>query len=134
MKSGDKDSSDSGFIIILDYTVDGPEQQRQLVDGLAELVKQWVRPHPGFLSAKFHSSTDGTRVINFVHWASEEDYHNFLENSDTDGRIAAIEQALANVSGTVVSPMDSTPNTSPSYTIHRTVTPELQKTDTGVPQ
>jgi C-6 monooxygenase len=84
-----------GFVIILEYTVEGPEQQRQLVEGLAELGKQWVRFHPGFLSARFHVSTDGTRMVNFVNCASEGDYRNFLASSDTEGRIAAIEEVLA---------------------------------------
>jgi len=84
-----------GFVIILEHTVEGPKQQRQLVEGLAELEKQWVRFHLGFLSARFHVSTDGTQVVNFVNWASEDDYRNFLASSDTEGRIAAIEEVLA---------------------------------------
>lgn len=133
MTSQNEGRTDPDFVIILDYIADGPEQQRQLVNGLAELMEQWVSPHSGFLSAKFHTSTDGTQVINIVHWASEKDYRNFLTNSDTDGRIAAIEQALANVSGTVSSPLDSNPDKIPSYTIHRTVTSDPRETDDEVP-
>ena len=107
------------FVIILEYTVEGPEQQRQLVEGFAELGKRWVRFHSGFLSARFHISTDGTRVVNFVNWASEEDYRNFLANSDPEGRIAAIEEVLANVS----SPLDSANPTIPGFTVYRTVEP-----------
>ena len=118
-----------GFVIILEYTVEGPEQQRQLVEGLAALGKRWVRFHPGFLSARFHISTDGTRVVNFVNWASEEDYRNFLANSDTEGRIAAIEEVLANVSGNVSSPLDSANPTIPGFTVYRTVEPSPQEVE-----
>lgn len=38
-----------------------------------------VRFYPGYRSARFHVSTDGTRVYNIVHWASEVDYRHFDE-------------------------------------------------------
>lgn len=121
-------TTEPNFVSILDYLVDGPEQQHQLADGLAEVIKQWVRFHPGFLSAKFHISTDGSRIFNIIQWDSEEDYHRFTTNSDTNGRVAAIKEAFANVSGPVSSPLDDQSNSDiPRYTMYRTVLPENQQ-------
>ncbi|MFD2355958.1 antibiotic biosynthesis monooxygenase [Nonomuraea ferruginea] len=87
-------SADSAFYSIIDYTVDGVDTQRELVEAFAEIQERWVRFYPGYHSARFHVSTDGTRVYNIVHWASEADYRHFVETSDTEGRMAAIGKAL----------------------------------------
>ncbi|WP_433333500.1 antibiotic biosynthesis monooxygenase family protein [Spirillospora sp. CA-294931] len=113
-------STDPGFYSIIDYTVDGPETQRELVDAFAEIQERWVRSYPGYRSARFHVSTDGTRVYNIVHWTSEADYRHFVETSDTEGRMAAIENALKNLSGKAEPRMTGVP----TYTVVREVTPE----------
>ncbi len=102
-------STDSGFYSIIDYTVDGPRTQRELVAAFAEIQERWVRFHPGYRSARFHVSTDGTRVYNIVHWDSEADYRAFVETSDTEGRMAAIQRALDGLSGHAEPRMSGTP-------------------------
>ncbi|RSO02628.1 antibiotic biosynthesis monooxygenase, partial [Streptomyces sp. WAC 06725] len=57
-------STDSGFYSIIDYTVDASDTQRELVEAFAEIQERWVRFYPGYRSARFHVSTDGTRVYN----------------------------------------------------------------------
>ncbi|MGK5672102.1 antibiotic biosynthesis monooxygenase family protein [Micromonospora sp. URMC 106] len=115
--------ADSGFYSIIDYTVDGPDTQRELVEAFAEIQERWVRFYPGYRSARFHVSTDGTRVYNIVHWASEADYQNFVRTSDTDGRMAAIGRALAALSGTAEPRMTG----APTYTVVREVGPGPQR-------
>ncbi|HEY9770639.1 MAG TPA: antibiotic biosynthesis monooxygenase [Coleofasciculaceae cyanobacterium] len=42
---------------------------------MVELAKEHVKPameQPGLISATFHRSLDGTRVINYGHWANKE--------------------------------------------------------------
>ncbi|WP_285774906.1 antibiotic biosynthesis monooxygenase [Microtetraspora sp. NBRC 13810] len=112
-------SVDDGFYSIIDYTVDGFDTQRELVDLFAEIQERWVRFYPGYRSARFHVSTDGTRVYNIVHWESEADYRHFVANSDTDGRMAAIRAAVEGVSGTAVARMTGPP----TYTVVREVGP-----------
>jgi C-6 monooxygenase len=112
-------SGDTGFYSIIDYTVDGPETQAELVDAFAPLLERWVRFYPGFRSARFHVSTDGTRVYNIVHWESEADYRAFVETSDTEGRMAAIRAALEGLSGKAEPRMSG----SPTYTVSREVGP-----------
>lgn len=118
-------SKDSGFYSIIDYTVDGPETQRELVEAFAEIQERWVRFYPGYRSARFHVSTDGTRVYNLVHWASEADYRNFEEKSDSEGRMAAIQAALEGLAGKAEPRMSGDPR----YTVVREVGPGPRRTD-----
>ncbi|WP_030174024.1 antibiotic biosynthesis monooxygenase family protein [Spirillospora albida] len=118
-------STDPGFYSIIDYTVDGPDTQRELVKAFAAIQERWVRFHPGYRSARFHVSTDGSRVYNIVHWASEADYRHFVETSDTDGRMAAIDTALKGLSGEAKPRMTG----APTYTVVREVGPGPQRLD-----
>ncbi|WP_218061774.1 antibiotic biosynthesis monooxygenase [Planobispora rosea] len=79
-------SPDPGFYSIIDYTVDGFDTQHEFVEAFTEIQERWARSHPGYRSARFHVSTDGTRVYDIVHWAGERDYRDFVETSDTEGR------------------------------------------------
>jgi C-6 monooxygenase len=117
-------SNDPGFYSIIDYTVDGPDTQREVVEAFAAIQERWVRFHPGYRSARFHVSTDGTRVYNIVHWASEDDYRRFVETSDTEARMAAIQQALDGLSGSAEPRMSGVP----TYRVVREVGPGPERT------
>ena len=88
-----------GFYSIIDYTVDGVETRQALVEAFVAIQQRWVRFYPGYRSARFFASTDGSRVYNIVHWASEADFRNFEANSDNAGRAAAIREALEGLGG-----------------------------------
>ncbi|MFI1254667.1 antibiotic biosynthesis monooxygenase family protein [Streptomyces netropsis] len=115
-------SNDLAFSSIIEYTVDGPATQSELVSAFAEIQEQWVSFYPGYLSARFHVSTDGTRVYTVVHWATEADHRNFIETSDMKGRMAAIENAVAGLSGKAEPRMTG----APTYTVVREVGPREQ--------
>lgn len=112
-------STDTGFYSIIEHATDGPETQRALVDAFAEIQQRWVCFYPGYVSARFHVSTDGSRVYNIVHWASEEDYRHFLATSDTEGRMAAIQAAMGHLDGRA----EARVGANPTYTIAREVRP-----------
>jgi C-6 monooxygenase len=122
---GAKLSADTGFYSIIEHAVDGPETQRALVDAFAGIQERWVRFYPGYVSARFHVSTDGTRVYNIVHWASEADYRNFVATSDTDGRMAAIRAEMDALPGKV----EARVSANPTYTVVREIGPGPQATD-----
>lgn len=117
--------TDEGFYSIIDYTVDGPRTQRELVEAFAEIQERWVRFYPGYRSARFHVSVDGTRVYTIVHWATEADFRHFAATSDTEGRTAAINAALAGLSGTAEPRMSGDPR----YVVVREVGPGPRRTD-----
>ncbi|WP_156722343.1 antibiotic biosynthesis monooxygenase [Streptomyces apocyni] len=121
-------STGSGFYSIIDYTVDSAQTQEELVAAFAKIQEEWVRFYPGYRSARFHVSTDGTRVYNIVHWAREADYRNFVETSDTEGRMAAIQQALDGLAGKAEPRMSG----APTYRVVREISPQTQ-TQTQTP-
>ncbi|MFI6928292.1 antibiotic biosynthesis monooxygenase [Nonomuraea spiralis] len=118
-------TTDTGFYSIIDYTVDGHDTQRELVAAFAEIQERWVRFYPGYRSARFHLSTDGTRVYNIVHWASEDDYRHFVNTSDGEGRTAAIRAALDGLTGTAEARMSGPP----TYRVVREVGPGPRRLD-----
>ncbi|MEU9416928.1 antibiotic biosynthesis monooxygenase family protein [Streptomyces sp. NPDC048272] len=59
------------------FTV-APEHQQELTDLLARATEETMKHRPGFVSATFHASQDGRRVINYAQWESEEHYRAVL--------------------------------------------------------
>jgi C-6 monooxygenase len=98
------------FYSIIDYTMDGPQTQHELAEAFSEIHKQWVRFYPGYLGARIVASLDGTRLYNIVRWRSEADFRSFVAVSDTQGRMAAIDQALAGLSGKAEARMTQAPH------------------------
>lgn len=88
------------FLSVIDYIVDSPQTQEAVVSAFADIQRKWVATYPGYLSAQFLASTDGTRVKCIVRWASEADFIHFEAISDTQGRAKAIQQALEGLSCT----------------------------------
>jgi heme-degrading monooxygenase HmoA len=50
-----------------------PEKQHELMAYLKEMTEKDVVTCPGFISANFHLSQDGTRIINYAQWRSLDD-------------------------------------------------------------
>ena len=53
------------------FTV-APHNQRRALALLVEIARRLRREVPGFVSANFHTSVDGTRVVNYAQYASQE--------------------------------------------------------------
>jgi len=50
-----------------------PEKQQELMAYLKKMTEEAVVTCPGFISANFHLSQDGTRIINYAQWRSVDD-------------------------------------------------------------
>ncbi len=63
-----------GCVVIVDIEFEGPDpdRQRAWVDAVFEALEGEPNPHPGGISAHFHLSTDGTRVLNYAEWESAQ--------------------------------------------------------------
>ncbi|MGV9914347.1 antibiotic biosynthesis monooxygenase [Streptomyces tendae] len=61
-----------GCIVIVEVEFEGPDpdRQRAWVDAVFEALESEPNSRPGGLSAHFHLSTDGTRVLNYAEWES----------------------------------------------------------------
>lgn len=55
-----------------------PEKQQELLEYLKQMTEEAVVSFPGFISANFHLSKDGTRIINYAQWRSVDDLQAML--------------------------------------------------------
>lgn len=69
------------------FTVD-PARQIELVDALDHATSKLFVTVPGFISANLHTSLDGTRVVNYAQWASEQQYKEALRRVDIREHLA----------------------------------------------
>ncbi|MGW0738081.1 antibiotic biosynthesis monooxygenase [Streptomyces sp. NPDC002851] len=63
-----------GCIVTVEVEFDGPDpaRQRDWVDSVFTALATEEHPHPGGISGHFHTSLDGTRVLNYAEWESEQ--------------------------------------------------------------
>ncbi|WSQ08241.1 antibiotic biosynthesis monooxygenase [Streptomyces sp. NBC_01231] len=70
----DRPAQVPGCVVIVDIEFEGPDpdRQRAWVDAVFEALESEPNPHQGGISAHFHVSTDGTRVLNYAEWESAQ--------------------------------------------------------------
>ncbi|GHJ38385.1 antibiotic biosynthesis monooxygenase [Streptomyces sp. TS71-3] len=73
ISGGDGGGRLPGVVVIVDVRFDGPdpERQRAWVDAVFDALASAPVP-PGGISGHFHLATDGTRVVNYAEWESEQ--------------------------------------------------------------
>jgi quinol monooxygenase YgiN len=54
-----------------------PDNQNKLIQVLKEGTEALFSKHPGYISASFHKSMDGRRVVNYGQWRSPKDIDAF---------------------------------------------------------
>lgn len=70
-----------GCIVIVSIETDGAELARQWVDTVIGALNADPEPRPGWISAHFHVSADGTQVLNYAEWIDEQAHREALEDS-----------------------------------------------------
>ncbi|MGW7368554.1 antibiotic biosynthesis monooxygenase [Streptomyces sp. NPDC054841] len=75
------DTTEPGCVVIVEADFDGPDpaRQRDWVDAVFTALDNDPHTHPGGISAHFHISTDGARVLNYAEWESEQAHREALE-------------------------------------------------------
>ncbi|PSB26285.1 antibiotic biosynthesis monooxygenase [Stenomitos frigidus ULC18] len=81
------------FTVLVEWGVDSQYQQ-ELIDAICDLIEQHIKSDIGFVSASFHASEDGRRVINYGQWHSKEDWSKF-RSSGNDEATAAIAAVIS---------------------------------------
>ena len=79
------------YTLINVFTV-APERQDDLVNMLVETTEKLVKHIPGFVSASFHKSLDGTRVVNYAQWENKEAFERILQNPEVRARMGQAQQ------------------------------------------
>jgi quinol monooxygenase YgiN len=74
--------ANSGVMTLINvFTID-PENHQKLVEVLKEGTESLMSKMTGYISASFHISKDGRRVINYSQWRSVEDIEAMRQNPD----------------------------------------------------
>lgn len=74
------DDRTPGCVVLVDVEFEGPDEgrQRAWVDAVFDALADDPAPHPGGISAHFHLSIDGRRVLNYAEWESERAHREAL--------------------------------------------------------
>jgi quinol monooxygenase YgiN len=70
----------SNIVTLINVFTIEPSRQQKLVDMLIESTEQTMNKQEGFISANIHKSLDGTKVINYAQWKSQEAFEKMLKN------------------------------------------------------
>ena len=73
------------------FTVD-PKDQQRLVEHWQQATEEVIRHLPGFISANVHRSLDGTKVINYAQWESQEAFDAMRHNPGAAAHLGEIGQ------------------------------------------
>ncbi len=74
-----------------------PEHQQELLDILVDVDQKVMRSLPGYISANFHRSLDGTKVTNYTQWESVEALDAMLRNPAAMPHLQLIRQIAEKV-------------------------------------
>ena len=73
-------ASGNDVVTLINVFTVSPENQQKLIDMLVEATQKTMRHIPGFVSASFHKSADGSRVANYAQWRRAEDFEAMLRD------------------------------------------------------
>jgi heme-degrading monooxygenase HmoA len=80
-------TDNNGVTSISTFTVD-PGRQDELVKHLVDSAEDVLRHQPGFIGASMLKSDDGTTVVNFAQWESEEAVRAMITKPEIRERMA----------------------------------------------
>lgn len=95
----DVTAPEAGFIAIVTIRLSRPEAKEPLLGLLTGEVESWVRFRPGFVSANYHVSTDGSRLLNYAQWTSEDAYRQSFRDNPNSGSLRDAITAIPGVEG-----------------------------------
>jgi quinol monooxygenase YgiN len=76
------------------------DKQQELVDLLIDGTEKVMQHRPGFVSVNLLASNDGTRVVNYAQWRSQDDVKATMADPDAQGyarRAAELAQTTPHV-------------------------------------
>jgi quinol monooxygenase YgiN len=90
-------SKPNGPVILINMFTVEPEKQQALLDQLTKFSETTVKTFPGFISATFHASFDGTRVTNVAQWESREAFLAMIQSPETKADMAVCRGIATNI-------------------------------------
>lgn len=81
---------DAPLVTLVNVFTVAPDRQEELIQALSRATTEVMRGIPGFVSANLHASLDGTAVVNYAQWASEQDFQAMFEYPGVKEHMAEI--------------------------------------------
>ena len=95
-----------GLMTLVNVFTVTPDKQSELADLLVYATEETMRHLPGFISASIHRSLDGTKVINYAQWRSQDDFAAMKDNPKAQPHMQAAA-ALASFEPIICEVVDS---------------------------
>jgi heme-degrading monooxygenase HmoA len=70
--------ADSPVVTLINVFTVEPQNQDRLIEAWQRSTDEVIRHLPGFVSANIHASLDGTKVVNYAQWESQESFTSML--------------------------------------------------------
>jgi quinol monooxygenase YgiN len=70
------------IVVLINVFTCQPQDQQRLVEAWQRGTDEVMRYQPGFISANIHRSLDGTKVVNYAQWASQDAFEASLRNPE----------------------------------------------------
>ncbi|HEY9332620.1 MAG TPA: antibiotic biosynthesis monooxygenase [Streptomyces sp.] len=78
----DRSGAPPGAVVVATFDVDGAERQERIVASVAKAVTEAPQAErEGMIGAHFHASADGSRVLNYAEWTSDDAHLAFLDGA-----------------------------------------------------
>ena len=59
-----------------------PDKQQALFDLFVDMIEKVMKPQAGLISSKLFKSLDGTQIIVYAEWTSEQEWKKNLDNPE----------------------------------------------------
>jgi heme-degrading monooxygenase HmoA len=78
------------YVVLINMFTVTPERQEELVAALSKSTDETFTKIPGFVSANFHVSLDGTKVVNYAQWESEQAFVDMQKRPEIQAHMAEL--------------------------------------------
>ncbi|HEX3730418.1 MAG TPA: antibiotic biosynthesis monooxygenase [Opitutaceae bacterium] len=81
------------YVVLVEWKVPS-RHHAAFIEAVANLVQGNPQPYRGLLSATFHRSADGNRIINYARWKSRKAWESSFEAPGRAEATAAIQKVV----------------------------------------
>lgn len=85
-------TKDKNMVTLINVFTVKPENQQELIDVLVEADRTVIKKLPGYISANFHRSLDGTKVTNYAQWESNEALDAMLKHPEAGKHLQEVRR------------------------------------------
>jgi quinol monooxygenase YgiN len=83
-----------GYVVLINTFRVKPGRADDLISLLTTATENTVQHLPGFISANFHVSKDGSRVLNYAQWRSTEDFEGAMRAPQFQEHIKQVKELI----------------------------------------